>query len=151
MNIPERSELAPRQALNLILVLALTFGAGAVVLFGYFLGALYENASISPGSPISWLLIPAELREIEPRDQCAPLRHSRSLQECGGICGEFVGVNFGTTLSLEQLRAAYPLTPYLAATGYEEGLISLSENHPGDPANCPRAFIELYDDYSVSP
>ncbi len=132
-------------------MLVLTFGAGAAVLFSYILAAMYENSAIHPKSPISWLLIPAAIRDIEPRDQCAPLRHSRSFQECGGICGEFVGVNFGTTLSLEELRNAYPLTPYLAATGYEEGLISLSENYPGDPPGCARAFIEIYDDFRRDP
>lgn len=128
-------------------MLVLTFGAGATILFAFFLATAYENNAIHPYSPISMMLVPSELRNLEPMGQCAPLRLSRSFQECGGICGEYVGVNFGTTASLDQLRAAYPLTPYLAATGYEEGLISLSENYPGDPEGCSRAFIELYDDF----
>jgi hypothetical protein len=138
-----------RRLLYILAGIGAVLGMGLAILYGFFFFALYENDEISPRSPASFALIPAPMRSIEPVAQCAPLYHMRSFQECGGICGQYVGVSFGTTLDLETLRARFPLTPYLAATGYDEGVVLLMENYPGDPENCARALIQIYDDYSV--
>lgn len=131
------------------MVLAVTLFSGAAVLFGMVFWIVYESDDIHPRSPGA-LLVPKPLRQIEPVAQCSPKRYARSFQDCGGVCGEYSAVSFGTTATLEELRALYPLTPLLAATGHEEGRIMLSNDLPGATESCQRAIIELYDEYAKS-
>lgn len=141
--------LTRHAVLNIVLVFFGVLGIGAATFFGYVIAVAYESDNIEPGGLISYMLIPSEIRGLSTIQQCSPKRYLRNFQECGGICGEYVGVMYGTTASLDDLKARYQMTPLLAATGYTEGRIRLIPDWPGDPANCPRALIEIYDDYRI--
>ncbi len=119
---------------------------GAAVLFGSVFWLAFEDDAIHPANPAAWVFMPSALRAIQPVAQCAPTRYARSLRDCGDVCGEYSGISFGTSATLDELKATYPLTPLLAESGYHQGQIMIikDEAEPG----CQRAMIELYRDYT---
>lgn len=133
--------------MNLVTVLGVTFACVASVLLVTVFWVAYEGDRLHANHPGKYLLIPQALRQITPVDQCAPKTFGRSFRECGGICGEYVSVSFGTTAPLEALKQRYRMAPLLAVTGYQEAQIMLLDADAGLPPTCRRAIIELYDSY----
>ncbi len=129
----------------------ITLGLGAiflVVAYSFLAFAFLESRDIHPYRPIGFAIIPQDIRQIEPVAQCAPRRFIRRYQECGGICGEYVGVQFGST-QLSQVAQTYQLEAMRREGGFKNYFVAINDKPPYGSVSCPNITIEFYEEWGI--
>ena len=111
----------------------------------YLTYAFAEPQDMKAGSLLSYLFIPAEIRALDLPGRCSMIKYSLSYQECGGICGTYYRIDYGTTATEKEVEA------FIVA----QNLPFLKENIKAwdfskfRPEACMQAMITIYDDYSA--
>ena len=123
-------KLLIRLALATAIVGALVYGALA---FGF-----YEPRNVDPKSMIARVLLPSPIRLAPLPGQCGTAKISKSLIECGGICGERFDLQYMTTSRYEDIRKS--LTNYASdqLAGFEVEVLE-----QGEPAACHEAHVSF--------
>ena len=123
-------KLLIRLGLIAVLVAALVYGALA---FGF-----YQPRNVAPDSVMARVLLPSVIRAIPRPDQCGEARVSKSLIECGGICGERFDVKFRTTASSADIEKALNAHAATHLDGFETEVLSQE-----DSATCYEAHVAV--------
>lgn len=120
-----------------------------VVAYSALVFAFLESSDIHPHRPIGFAIIPKVIRQIEPAAQCAPSRFIRRYQECGGICGEYVGLKFGSTQTNDIVQT-YQLETIKRISNFKSYFVSINDKPPVGTAECPTIVIEFYNEWGTN-
>jgi hypothetical protein len=136
-------------AIKPILVLSAVLAAMLWLVTVYLIVGFLEDYEISDRSPVKYLVIHKALRGVQAAGQCSPRVYSRYFQECGGICGEQQDLAFGTTASLEEVKAAVDPERLEARMGVDEVQVRFESPRPGANPECPVVLVRTHDDYRL--
>lgn len=117
---------------------------GLLGVFYYFMFLGFaEKFDMKAGSLSSRLLIPLELREAKTGRICHPVRYSRWINECGGVCGESFLKHWGTPLSLDEVEDIIDRDALSRTLTAEFLKLSVDSEHPDASAGCAIASLHI--------
>ena len=117
---------------------------GVVGLFGVIAIGMAEPQRMALNGWMTPLFVPAEVRKTPLVAVCGEAVVSRSLQECGGICGEVYRVRYSSTEAEANLRER--ILRY--AADFPKYALTVGAGQTDRSSQCVPYTIEYYWDYS---